>query len=191
MSRLHAFLAALLTLAALADSAAAETVMYSAEAAQTDAGQRYEFHFDTLPPAEGSGWLTITARGDYTWSGERVHWNVDHHDCGIAGPSWGGTVLETFGDNDVLWQQHIEISAERMARITEDGDATIWLHQTRYVNVIGEHSWIKATLKYETHNIVTIQQDESPVPEPAAFALLALGTGALLLRLKRKRGPTR
>ena len=191
MSRLHGFLAALLTVAALADVASAETVMYTAEAAQTEAGQKYEFYFDDLAPAEGAGWLTIQARGDYTWCGERVHWNLDGIDCGIAGPHWGGTVLETFGDNDVLWEQHIEISAEHMARITEDGDATIWLRQTRYVNIIGDHSWIKATLTYETYDIVTIQQDEKPVPEPAAFALLALGAGALLLRRKRKRGPTR
>lgn len=183
-------LAALVGVATLADRACADTVMLMADAPQTRAGQRYEFRFDTLPPSSGSGWIAIQARGDYTWAEERIHWNIDDIACGVAGPSWGGTVLKRFGRNDVLWEQQIPFDAERMSRITDDGEATVWLDLSRKVNVFCNPSWVKVTLTYETDPIVA-DQDEAPVPEPAALGLLALGTGALAIRRRKNmRGPT-
>jgi hypothetical protein len=141
-----------ITLADVADAA-----MYTGYEEQTTSGQDFTFTFPPPPVSNfigTDGTFTIRARGDYDSivSNESLTWDIDGIVSDRAGPYYGATIIQTYGPDDILWEQSFTISGGDMFNITLDSSITIYLDLDPRVDVYGP-SFVEFELTYETGNI--------------------------------------
>ncbi len=129
-------------------------VTYTDSASQTVSGQDFTFTFSPVELSDGTdGTFKFHVRGDYSvgTSSEYLTWNIDNLVSGNAGPSHGGTVIETYTADDVEWEQTFTISGAVLDTITSDFSITISVDLSSQVDVYGP-SFVEVELTYAPKN---------------------------------------
>ncbi len=157
---------------------AAQAAEFVETQAQTTAGQDFSFIFAGLPQPNAAGTLTFLIRGDFSIGaslGESFAFDLEGILTGTDIQATAGNTLTNFNFDDNLFQTSFDLSLAQLAAITADGVANLNVDYANGVNIINPNSSITATLAF------------GAVPEPATWAFMIFGFGAIGGAMRRQR----
>lgn len=150
--------------------------------AQTSNGQTFLFSFANVPPPLGAGVLSFLVRGDFSIDaslGESFGFDFDGILAQAGLQATNANLIESFDFNDNLFRVSFDLTQTQLALASADGAINLGVVFGPGVDVErSANPFITASLDFPSA--------AAAVPEPATWATMLLGFGAIGHSLRRR-----